>query len=407
MKTYPKVIGLIMASNEWPLVSLSISHALMRHVDMVYVLKHRCTDGSNEGIERLQALWKDRLRILESHYDQFFQEASMNALLQISQESSPDWFYIFDADEFLLTEGNRPLKQIIADIEPDYSVIDYEIQNWVPNNDFDDKNLEHYRKLRYRSVPNVFHDMDPEVCIDEIAAGNLNFYDLPFPSKVIFRNDPYLWPSAGAHFLKYSSPAPMIALKPTQLCTAHFPFLSRTRLLEKAKQGELLINAGFPKSHGWQSQMTYSFLQDTRLDEFWDSHSIGNNTGKEDRISPSVVIDDRFQKAIDPVLSLLEDSFGPSFEQKTEPDVPVADISNDTQVSFQALIQLSRRYQSLADTIYTERDTILNSESWKLGSSLTSILKRLIPPDSLRYKITNKLLSRTYHSCAGIMERLK
>ena len=77
MNIYPKVVGLIQARNEWPLLAISISHALLNHVDVVYLLKHNCTDGSDEGINRLQSLWKGRLRVLEFNDDQFLQEASI------------------------------------------------------------------------------------------------------------------------------------------------------------------------------------------------------------------------------------------------------------------------------------------------------------------------------------------
>jgi len=29
--------------------------------------------------------------------------------------------------------------------------------------------------------------------VDEVLSGNLNFYDFPFPSKAIFRNNPDAW----------------------------------------------------------------------------------------------------------------------------------------------------------------------------------------------------------------------
>ena len=44
MKNIPKVFGLIQAKNEWPPLALSISHALMHHVDEVYVLNHASLD---------------------------------------------------------------------------------------------------------------------------------------------------------------------------------------------------------------------------------------------------------------------------------------------------------------------------------------------------------------------------
>ena len=55
------MVGIIQASNEYPLLGLSISHALMYHVDEIYVLNHACHDGTQEGIKSLQELWKGRI----------------------------------------------------------------------------------------------------------------------------------------------------------------------------------------------------------------------------------------------------------------------------------------------------------------------------------------------------------
>src|SRR5208337_792489 len=162
MNSLPKVVGLVQAKNEWPLLALSISHALMYHVDEVYVLNHSSTDGSSKGLQHLQNLWKDRIHVFNRHDEAFWQEASINALIVVSQDASPDWIYAFDSDEFLLTHGHRPLKEILDDIDHKYAVVRYEVQNWISTEDFDETHLDNYRILRYRSVPNVFTDMHPD-----------------------------------------------------------------------------------------------------------------------------------------------------------------------------------------------------------------------------------------------------
>jgi hypothetical protein len=392
MNIYPKVVGLIQASNEWPLLAISISHVLLNHVDVVYLLKHNCTDGSDEGINRLQSLWKDRLRVLEFHDDQFLQEASMSALIEISQESSPDWVYVFDADEFLLTSEDKSLKQIISDIGPGCSVIRYEIQNWISLNDFDDTILHLYRNLHYRSVPNVFINMNSDLCVDEIMAGNMTFYDLPFPSKVIFRNNAESWLSAGSHALKNPSWAQEFQFRPDEISAAHFPFLTKARLLGKAKQGEFYIKAGFPAGHGWQDQMIYRLLRENRLDEFWDRHSIGKQTGGDGGIFPSFKIDDRFPRAIDQTLSFLGNSLGSDIMQRTVYDGSAGQSPTETQISFRTMVQVTRKFQLIADSIRCGPEPALNQKSWNVWNIFIRIFRILLPPNSSRNKFFHLLI---------------
>jgi hypothetical protein len=84
--------------------------------------------------------------------------------------------------------------------------------------------------LQYRSVANSFIQMYPTVYVDEILNGNLNFFDVPFPSKVIFRNDGTLWLGVGAHSIRKPLRSHTLAVSSDELKVAHFPLLSRSTL---------------------------------------------------------------------------------------------------------------------------------------------------------------------------------
>lgn len=51
----PRIIGLLKVKNEWPLLAVTLTHALRNHVDAVYVLDHGSTDGTAAGLAALQA----------------------------------------------------------------------------------------------------------------------------------------------------------------------------------------------------------------------------------------------------------------------------------------------------------------------------------------------------------------
>jgi hypothetical protein len=377
MKNIPKVFGLIQAKNEWPLLALSISHALMHHVDKVYVLNHASADRSSEGLQHLQELWKDRIHIFNWYDEQYWQEVFTNALIMISQTSSPDWLYVFDADEFLITKEFSSLKSILSDVDQEYSAIRYEVQNWISTEEFDEADLNHYRMLQYRSVANSFIQMHPTVYADEILNGNLNLFDVPFPPKIIFRNDGALWLAAGAHSIRKPLRSHTLVVSSDELRVAHFPLLSRRKLGQKVRHGQRLIQDGFPSTHGWQSQMIYKFSQMNELDEFWRSHTIGSANDSSNRTLPSFIIENGFLQTIEPTLRLLEKSLNSSILTATERDPSTRGL-DDSPITFGTIVQLARGLQLMLlerDAAIAERDLVINSLTWRYTAFIRRILR--------------------------------
>lgn len=368
-----KVAGIVQASNEYPLLGLSISHALMYHVDEIYVLNHSCHDGTQEGIKSLQELWKDRIFVYNYYDDSFYQEASTNVMIEIARKSLPDWIWVFDADEFMLTRENQPLKQILNDIDPKYMLVRYEVQNWVSHEDFDETVLENYKKLRYRTVPSQFFAMPAELMIDEVLSGNLNFYDFKFPSKAIFRNNSATWLGAGAHILKNPSPVDTFHMEIERLSVAHFLFLTRKRLDSRAQQGKKLMQAGFSAGHGWQSQMIFKFMENSWLDRFWQSHSVRSAECSNTDGAPSIVVDDSFSRSIAPVLSLLKNKFGERITPGASGPEKHFSMEDDTRIPLGISIALTRKFQLIADSVCQDKkrlEEILSSRSWRLASKI-------------------------------------
>lgn len=99
----PRIIGLLKVKNEWPLVAVTLMHALRNHVDAVFVLDHGSTDGTATGLAALQASpLGERIHVVRFDEEAFIEEAFMNALVEVCQASAPDWIYPFDADEILI-----------------------------------------------------------------------------------------------------------------------------------------------------------------------------------------------------------------------------------------------------------------------------------------------------------------
>lgn len=366
-----KVIGLIVAKNEWPLLALSISHALMHHVDEVYFLNHSCTDGTNEGIKKLQEIWKDRLHVIKVHIDNFWQESFTYALLEISQSSLPDWIYIFDADEFLLTEGNYPLKKILEAVDPKYSVIRYSVENWISTRDFDESIVDCYRMLRYRSLPNDYKMNDADK-LSGVIQGSSNFFDFPFPSKIIFKNNEKNLVFIGTHFLKYPTNIEELCIDNNKLRVAHLPYYCKKRLFLKADHGFQCFRNSDTKTFGWQNQAIYSLFEKELLDQFWEVHSISllqQNTN--DRKLPTVIIDESFINSIEPVLSFIENKYG-ALHIRNDNEANI-DLTEDS-VTLSTFINLTRKLQLIIDETRQEKDSF-----WLLVKQIFSRAFHSIP----------------------------
>ncbi len=351
MKSLPKVVGIVEARNEWPLLSLSISHALMYHLDEVYVLNHMSTDGTIDGIEKLKGLWRGRIHLFNYYDDHDWQEAATSIFMEMVQPARPDWIYIFDADEFMLTQSQQSLKEILGGVDQEYAAVLYNVQNWVSIDNFQEIRLNHYKRLLYRSVPNLPITTDPETIIDEIKNGKLNYFDVPFQSKVVFRNHPECWVAAGTHFLKNPADVPTLELESDLLTVAHFPLLSKKRLQKRGLRAQQKIKDGYPPGHGWQSHLVYWFLQNGLSEQFWQAHSISDHNNSSEKVS--FVVDDSFVKSIKPVIYLLQESFDSDVL-----DPGSSDIQDDTLIPFRSAVSAARRFQLIADGMRQQRDMI-------------------------------------------------
>ena len=164
-----------MARNEWPLLAVSVSHVLREHADQVWVLDHASNDDSEKGLALLSSIWGDRLKVVRIPDAPYFQAAATNLLLSIIDPAPETWIYVFDADEFLLTNGTSPLKDVLKAIAPGIDTVRYEVPNWLAPTDFDETVFQGYARIRFRAVTR--NDLPPRRAkqISEIKGGALNY----------------------------------------------------------------------------------------------------------------------------------------------------------------------------------------------------------------------------------------
>ena len=87
-----------------------------------------------------------------------------------------DWIYIFDSDEFLLTQSEQSLPDILQSIPEDVDAVRYQIDQWVVPQDLDDLDVDQYIRIKQRAYPQNSSQQSTELIINLNI--QLNSYNL-------------------------------------------------------------------------------------------------------------------------------------------------------------------------------------------------------------------------------------
>ena len=375
----PRVLGVLIARNEWPLLGLSITHALVNHVDEMIVVDHASTDQTQAGLAALQKRWGKKIQVLHMCEGVFHHEETNLLLKTMYEKRNFDWVYPIDADEFLITQENLSLKQILLQVPANYEVVRYQLHNFVAPANFVENDFQRYEELCEKAVVTPNFVMTHEDFVDSIVQGGLNFFEVPFPSKIIFRLPLDLWPESGSHAIIGMDENKEFKINEELTFVAHLPFLTRERLIRRAERGKTLVNSGYPRNRGWQSQVVNYMQAQGRLDEYWKRNSIPIDTSNAELSLPKTIKDDRLAPVLSaavaeflPTLEIL-DSYNLNQEMNCKSEVTI------TQ-SIEALRKMSLHKQSKLSNVQThihnldnrilalqaEREELFNSLSWRL-----------------------------------------
>jgi glycosyltransferase involved in cell wall biosynthesis len=197
-----KIHGIVIARNEWPLLGLSISHALFYHVDKVFVVDHASTDDTRNGLAELQKIWPDRIEVFRYENPVFDQETLNNTFLHISNQENPDWNFIFDADEFLVSPTKKNLKDLLSGIGQRWNAIAIQLENYIVPLGFADTKIDDY-KLIDHYVESTNHIVDRDEFYARVKRNENLLHEFRVPSKVMVKNTSEDFVDNGQHQLKY------------------------------------------------------------------------------------------------------------------------------------------------------------------------------------------------------------
>jgi len=298
------IIGIVVSKNDWGLLAMSVSHALInRHVDKVYVANHCSSDLTHPGLLFLKEHWKDRLEIINLPDMIFDQELITNGLISMARSESPRWIYVFDSDEFMVTKNNRPLTEILNNFGHDVNTVRYELKNFISLSDFDLLNIDGYSNLIYESVPTQKYSESS--AYRSMYDGSARFFDYPFPSKIIISGKKYNWLQVGAHNLSGAS-SNGDHVRCADMYCVHLTYAAKSVLQRKVMHGVDLMKMKSSFAFGWQTKLLTKLHSEGRLDWFWDRHSIDK---EKSEANPPFTINRVFQDQIQATAQFLKSLF--------------------------------------------------------------------------------------------------
>jgi len=276
-----EIHGIMITKNNWGIAPIAICYALKNHVNTLHILDHGSSDEARTTLCALKNVWGEKLKVYTLSPDAPFQQSLFtNILVTACEKYGADWIYVIDDDEFLLPKSEITLKDELNALSEDVVSLRYEVRNFIAPKSFDVFCLDDYATVKHMAKPLVEKLLKSPY--DSIYHGDKSFFDIPFPSKIIFRANKNLWVNAGSHSLK----SPMSnnkELKHYGFFCGHLTFPGRDSLNNKVNHGKELLMQGFNRNHGWQSQLLFQLDKEKRLDEFWENHSINDSNDLKDK----------------------------------------------------------------------------------------------------------------------------
>ena len=381
----PRVLGVLIARNEWPLLGICITHALVNHVDELIVVDHASTDETQAGLAALQKRWGKKIQVLHMAEGTFHHEETNLLLKSIYQDRDFDWVYPIDADEFLVTENKISLKELLSQVPENFDVARYELHNFVAPSDFVEKEFHRYVEIRERAVANSNFTITHKDIFDSIMQGGLNFFDVPFPSKVMFRRMQKSWPVAGSHSLNVIDRDKEFKFDDEKTFVSHLPFLTKDRFERRAIHGKELMDSGYSIDHGWQSQVVNHMKAQGRLSEYWERVSIHTGPSSIQFDSPRTVEDNRLAPVLIaavseflPTMDVLE-SMEASQQYESEPAITMSQgveaIYLASQFNKKIAAESEAKLRAEIARLGAEQEELKNSISWR-ATKLLRVMHR-------------------------------
>ena len=124
------VAAVMLVRDEADVIGATVEH-LREHVDAVYVLDNRSSDGTTVILHDLADEWDDLVVTADPEVG-YWQSRKTTGLAQWAREDGHQWVVPVDADELWLAPGGFTIRDWLSGIAPDVQVVQAELLNHVP-----------------------------------------------------------------------------------------------------------------------------------------------------------------------------------------------------------------------------------------------------------------------------------
>ena len=238
-----KVNAVYVVKNEWPLLAVTISHALTHYADKVIIMDTGSEDGTFEGIKILQSLWVDRIDFYRCNQQVYDQEPLTNLLIELSQNSQADWTMVLDADEFFVHSNYGEFFKKLSETQDNWSSYAIKVINFIVDEKHRDSDLADFEKISYRIVGQNLFNTEIERFAGQVITGELPLQTSNTPDKILVRNSSSIFLSQGAHqvvfgdgifWMKHDSTIASANYLGGIIC--HLPYTSKQRIQSRKKR---------------------------------------------------------------------------------------------------------------------------------------------------------------------------
>ena len=254
-----KIAGVSMVRNEIDVIEFCIEHHLSQGLDYIFICDNGSTDGTLEYL-RIKAKIDERVVLYEDP-GQYHQQQIINHLSKLAYDNGCTWIVPFDADELWLSENT--LKNDLLKIQT--SSVRVRLKDFVQSSEVLMPKSGTYASIKWR-LP----DNQPLISPNDIIDGYKSMIESPSLYKYIIKTSENLNIFPGAHGFSGQDTS---FYEGSEFKAYHIPIRSYQALISKAEQGQRLIDAGYPETHGWHVQRYARLYREGLLLDEWKRNS--------------------------------------------------------------------------------------------------------------------------------------
>jgi glycosyltransferase involved in cell wall biosynthesis len=254
-----KVAGITMVRNEIDVIEFCIEHHLAQGIDYIFICDNGSTDGTLEYLQNKSK--SDKRVVLYEDSGQYHQQKIINYLSTLAYKKNCEWVVPFDADELWFSDNN--LKTDLSKVLQ--ASVKIKLQDFVQSSNIINTKIDTYISVNWR-LP----DNSEAIDLNNVIDGTRSMIENPSSYKYIVRTSENLNIFPGAHGF---SGQDKTYYEGNEFKSYHIPIRSYQALVAKAEQGQRLIDAGYPETHGWHVQRYANINREKLLSIEWKKNS--------------------------------------------------------------------------------------------------------------------------------------